>query len=108
MIPHVTESYNCTNDATESEPPFCVLKSFPSSFDQAAMWAANKVETLIGAKPKAYNEFFLSGSKEEICQKLSNGMSKEKNLQSPCTQIIEYAVIEVSANFHPSFKDFFN
>lgn len=61
MIPHLTESYNCSQDPDEADVPYCVLKSFPYSEEHAAIWAEKKVSTLVKTKPSHFNDFWNSG-----------------------------------------------
>lgn len=56
--PHITESYGCSNDQSESEAPYCVLKSFPFKSDHAIAWAQAKVQNLLELKPKLYLNFW--------------------------------------------------
>ncbi len=71
----MSESYGCSRDPVScslsepfpasSEPPFCVLKSFPFSPDHAVVWAKAKADQLLMNKPEKYNAFWKSLDEEE-------------------------------------------
>jgi len=69
IVPHLSESYACSNDASGAEePPFCVLKSFPFAVEHAAEWARNKTAALTQVKPEKFNAFWKQGSSEELAK----------------------------------------
>jgi molybdopterin/thiamine biosynthesis adenylyltransferase len=72
VIPGVTESYCCSQDPSDSNSdlPYCVLKSFPYAAEHAVTWAAAKVETLIERKPEKYNEFWVE---EDLIERVERG-----------------------------------
>lgn len=72
-MPHVTGSYNCTNDTLDQDFPYCVIKSFPNCPDHAITWALAKVQNLSEKKPIAFNEFWAETNKDDLCQRLENG-----------------------------------
>ena len=77
MIPHKTLSYVCSGDPSDaaSEPPFCVLKSFPFAHSHAVSWARRKVTNLAVAKPREAKKFLEEGAetREALCQALKEG-----------------------------------
>ena len=70
VIPHVTESYNCSsdNDSSSSDYPYCVLKSFPFNPLHGVDWAAAKVDNLVKRKPERFNEFFAASSEDDSAE----------------------------------------
>ena len=51
FVPHKTQSYACTSSPPVIEPPYCVVKSFPSLPEHTASWAKAKVLNLLKFKP---------------------------------------------------------
>lgn len=77
MIPHVTETYVCSNDGdvglSTASYPFCILKSFPFNVETAVQWAAAKIENLTVNKPEAFNAYWTAEDVKDIQAQLRAG-----------------------------------
>jgi ubiquitin-activating enzyme E1-like protein 2 len=56
IVPYITESYNSQRDPNESdsEIPYCTLKSFPANIEHCIQWARDKFESNFRLKPDAF------------------------------------------------------
>ena len=60
IVPYITESYNSQKDPndSDSEIPYCTLKSFPSNIEHCIQWARDKFESNFKMKPELFEKFF--------------------------------------------------
>ena len=60
IVPYITESYNSQRDPndSESEIPYCTLKSFPANIEHCIQWSRDKFESIFKIKPDMFEKFF--------------------------------------------------
>jgi len=74
IVPDKTTNYASSNDPTDnSEPPYCVLKSFPHVPEHSVIWAAEKIKHLLVDKPNVFNKFIEEHGGEEGGERLREG-----------------------------------
>ncbi|KAH7954650.1 hypothetical protein HPB49_020555 [Dermacentor silvarum] len=46
VVPHLTESYSCSQDPPETSVPVCTIKNFPNAIEHTLQWARDEFEGL--------------------------------------------------------------
>ena len=119
ILPHLTESYNDSQDPKEKQVPMCTMRSFPFQIEHAIEWARGKFFDLFVQPSKFLKDFFDDPKVglENIRKEMNNNLASVKELaenlhiilplvQNPAPEMyVKYARDFFQANFDDTIAE---
>ena len=113
VIPHLSESYNSSQDPPEKTIPFCTLHNFPNSIEHTIQWAMDAFHGLFCSDAETAN-LFLSSPVEFKQSLLGNNNSGANGQKDRLERVLKMLVTERPLSFEAcvtwarhTFEEFF-